>query len=93
MPELAVDPAVLLDVAGRLGTAAEALTALAASLPAAEAALGPDDLVHALENSAHAWQYVLRGAAVAVGATRDQLVSSAAAYDAVEAVVSDWSAR
>lgn len=93
MAELAVDPAVLLDVAGSLGPPADRLAALAASLPASDGELGPDELVHALENAAHAWQHALRGAAAAVGATRDQLVSAAAAYDAVEAVVSDWSAR
>lgn len=92
MPELAVDPAVLLDVAGPLGEAAERLAAVAAALPTPDAALGPHDVTHALENAAHVWQHALRGAAVALSATGGRLVSAAATYDAVEAVVSDWSA-
>lgn len=92
MPELAVDPAALLDVAESLGQVADRLAALSAALPRPEAAVGSVDLVHALENAVHTWQNAVRGAAIAVGAQRDQLVAAASTYEGVEALVSDWSA-
>lgn len=93
MPELVVDPADLVRVAGPLADAADRLGAVAAALPPTPGSVGPDDLVHALEDSARAWRTALHTSAAAVALVGEQLVSAASGYDAVDAMVGDWAAR
>ena len=93
MPELVVDPAALLAVAGPLAAVADRLDAVAAALPGLALSSGPDDVTRALEDAAHVWQRALRGIALAVDGAGERLVSAASAYDGVEATVRDWASR
>lgn len=90
MPELVVDPAALVAVAGPLAEAADRLAAVAAALPPAPEEPGPSELAHALDDSAHVWRTALRALASGLALAGEQLVSAATAYDAVEALVVDW---
>jgi uncharacterized protein YukE len=91
VPELAVDPAALRQVARPLAAAADRLAALSAALPAAVGTLGPHDLVHALEDATHVWQPGLRALATAAGTASRQLVSAASTYETLEALLMPWS--
>lgn len=93
MPELVVDPAALGQLAWPLVEVADRLGALAAALPTSPGPVGPDDLVHALEDLSHAWSAGLRALAADAADISQQLASAASAYDGVEALVSDWSRR
>lgn len=90
MPELVVDPAVLVVVAQSMAGAASSLDAVAAALPGMTGEVGPLDIAHALEDAAHVWQHALRGLALALDGAGQRLVSAASAYDGVEAMVGDW---
>lgn len=93
MPELAVVPAALVDIAHSLAVSASGLRAVSAALPSMTADVGPSDIAHALEDAAHVWQHALRGLAFALDSAGQRLVSAATAYDGVEAVVADWADR